>query len=390
MSEAPLKLFLIAGEPSGDSLGAALMDSVREKSPEITFSGIGGPLMESRGLVSLFPMQDLAVMGLAEILPRLRLILRRIRECVAAIEREKPDVVVTIDSPDFTLRVARAVRRRMGRAAPKFVHYVAPSVWAWRPGRAKKLAGIVDAVMCLLPFEPPFFLREGLHAVFVGHPVTRSAFVTADGGDFRAARGMAPDQKVIGLFPGSRRGEIARTGAVLFAAARVFAARHPGVSFVLPTLEHLRSDMERRAAALPAPVHIVTGADRIQAFAACDAAMATSGTVGLELAAARVPHVIAYRMNRLSWAIIRRMVRVKYAHLVNILLDAPVVPEFIQDSCRPETIADGLEGVLEDAPALRARFVEALKKLDAPPDAVYQALLHCGDDFFPRSSGKTV
>ncbi|MCB9978723.1 MAG: lipid-A-disaccharide synthase [Rhodospirillales bacterium] len=390
MSVFPSKIFLIAGEPSGDSLGAALMDSVREKSPEITFSGIGGPLMESRGLVSLFPMQDLAVMGLAEILPRLRLILRRIRETVAAIEQEKPGIVVTIDSPDFTLRVVRGVRRRMGRAAPKFVHYVAPSVWAWRPGRAKKLARLVDAVMCLLPFEPPFFLREGLRAIFVGHPVTRSAFVTADGAAFCTAHDIAPNQTVIGILPGSRRGEIARTGSTLFTAARIFAARHPDVVFVIPTLEHLRAEMERRAADLSAPVHIVTGADRAQALAACSAAMATSGTVGLELAAARVPHVIAYRMNALSWAIIRRMVRIKYAHLVNILLDAPVVPEFIQSACTPENIANGVEKVLDSAPALRARFVEALKKLDAPPGAVYQALSQCGDDFFRLTLQKRV
>jgi lipid-A-disaccharide synthase len=388
---AALKIFLIAGEPSGDALGAALMDTLRERAGEhVAFSGVGGAMMGARGLASLFPMQDLAVMGLAEVLPRVGLILRRIRQTARAIGDEKPDIVVTIDSPDFTLRVVRAVRRRMGEARPKFIHYVAPSVWAWRPGRARTLAGLVDALMCLLPFESPYFAREGLAAFFVGHPVTRSAFVTADGNRFRAVLGIASDLMVVGIFPGSRRGEIRRTGPVLFEAARKLAERHPKAVFVVPTLDSLRGEMERMAQDLPGDVHIVTGPGREDAFAACTVAMATSGTVGLELAAAGVPHVIAYRMNALSWRVVRALVRVRYAHLVNILLDAPVVPEFLQAECTPERVAAGVEDAMRAGTAQKVRFREALLCLEAPPEAVYKAFSHCRDDFSRFMAEKRV
>lgn len=386
-----MRVFLIAGEPSGDVLGAELMGRLCDLYGDaVRFSGVGGPTMEAQGLRSLFPMTDLSVMGIAEVLPRLWLILKRLRQTVSAIVREKPDIVVTIDSPDFTLRVVRRVRRRMRASRPRFIHYVAPSVWAWRPGRARKLAQLVDTVLCLLPFETPYFEREGLQAVFVGHPVTRSAFVGADGSRFRAAHDIPPDRLLIGLFPGSRRGEVRRTGFVLFEAARLFAAAHPGVSFVVPTLDHLRSEVEARAACLSGRVYIVTGSGREEAFAACNAAMATSGTVGLELAAAGVPHLIAYRMNTLSWLAVRVLARVRYAHLVNILLDRPAVPEFIQSACVPENLCAGLKGVLAAGEVQRTCFREALCCLEATPDAVYKAFSHCRDDFSRFLSEKQV
>lgn len=367
----PLHIFLIAGEASGDALGAALMRSIREKTGAcVRFSGIGGAAMEGEGLVSLFPMQELSVMGLAEVLPKLNHFLKRIKQTVDNIEKSNPDILVTIDSPDFCLRVARAVHRRvMNRRMNRvrLVHYVAPSVWAWRPGRAKKIAQFLDGLICLLPFEPAYFEKEGLKSVFAGHPVVDGPFTRADGARFRALAGIDPRRKLLCLLPGSRRSEIARTGAILVQAASRIAAEMPGIGIVVPTLPHLRGRIKDALKEIDKErIFIVDGVGRADAFAACDAALATSGTVGLELAAAGVPHVIAYRMNPVTWQAVRRMVRVRYAHLVNILLDAPVVPEFLQAECTADRIAPVVMDLLRGgavADGQKCRFAEAMAQL---------------------------
>jgi len=326
---------ILAGEPSGDALGARLMMALKEQEPSVHFSGVGGPLMQTEGLSSLFPMTDLSVMGLAEVLPRIPKILGRIRQTAAHIQETKPDTVVTIDSPDFSFRVAKALKN----PKPKMIHYVAPTVWAWRPERAKKVAALYSGIICLFPFEPQYFEREGMKAGFTGH----SALETFGLIQQRAVN----EPKTLGVLFGSRRGELKRMGPVLRDAAAKIIVAHPQMKIISPTLPHLADTVRELLQGLPAQI-VTDPAVKLNAFASMDYAIATSGTVGLELAIAGVPHVIGYRLNRLTYEIVSRKVTAKYAHLVNILTDSPVVPEFIQDACTADNIATAVENLIAD------------------------------------------
>lgn len=351
MNSEALHVFITAGEASGDILGARLMKAIRKQAEgrAVRFSGIGGPAMQAEGLKSLFPMTELSVMGLAEILPRLRKILARIRQTADAILTLNPGIVVTVDSPDFSFRVARLVKAKAGSVSPKMVHYAAPTVWAWRPGRAAKVAALYDGIVCLFPFEPPYFEREGMKACFAGHPAAELAAPKGNGVIFRRQHGIPDGVKVLGVLFGSRAGEIRRMGRILRATALEIAARHPDLEIVAPTLPHLAPQVAALLRHMPCGVHISADpAAKADAFAAMDGAVAVSGTVGLELALAGTPHVIGYRMSPLTWQVVRRAVKVKYAHLANILLDAPVVPEFIQGACTAGNMAEALEKLWAD------------------------------------------
>jgi len=342
-------IYVIAGEPSGDFLGAQLMKSLKEQTPDIRFSGIGGPLMIEQGLESLFPMEELSVMGLAEILPQLMHLLKRIKQTAENIKETRPDVVVTIDAPDFSFRVAKKVRKDV-KDPPKLIHYVAPTVWAWRPGRAKKISRFLDGLICLLDFEPPYFEKEGLRAEFAGHPVIESGALEADGPAYRDVAGIAPKEPVLGMFFGSRRSEVKRLGPILRDTALEISRNYTGnLHLVVPTLPHLEQAVFSHLKNYPGPVHITTKPEnKWNAFASCDAAVAVSGTVGLELAAVGVPHVIAFNMSWPTWQIVKRVVKVRFAHLANIILDREVVPEYIQDRCFPDLIASGASLLLND------------------------------------------
>lgn len=355
------RVFVIAGEPSGDALGAALLAGLRELDPGIVFDGIGGPLMKGEGLSSLFPMEELSVMGLAEVLPRARHLLGRIRQTAEKVIADRPDVLITIDSPDFCLRVARRVRA----AAPgiRTVHYVAPTVWAWRAGRARKMARFIDQVLALLPFEPPYMEAEGMRCDFVGHPVAMTPSVSDnDIAEFRAAHHLAPEQKLLLVLPGSRMGEVGRLMPVFGAALQPVLARHPALCPVLPVAPAVADAVRAMAADWPGDPLIldVRGLDKQAAarrkqagFAAGTAALAASGTVSLELAAARTPMVIAYDLSRLTRLIARAMVKVDTVTLVNIVTQTRVVPEFIGPDCTAQNIAGGLLDLLDD-PAKQA------------------------------------
>ena len=340
-----MKVFLIAGEASGDKLGAALMAGLTSlATPE--FHGVGGPLMQAEGLSSLFPMEDLSVMGLAEILPRYPHLKRRLNQTVAAVLDTAPDLLITIDSPDFCLRVARRVKAV--RNDIRTVHYVAPSVWAWRAGRAQKMARVIDHVLALLPFEPPYMQAAGMECDFVGHPVVAEPHPSAEQQAAFRARHALGDQRFLLVLPGSRRGEVTRLAPVFGEVVRRVAATHPGIRLVLPTTAHvapLVRDLTRDWAIQPlilAPSGPDFALDKACAFHAADWALAASGTVSLELAAARTPMIIAYDMNWLSRAIISRLLRVDTLTLVNLLSDTRAVPEFIGRDCRPDRIAPAL------------------------------------------------
>ncbi|MEO5335561.1 MAG: lipid-A-disaccharide synthase [Magnetospirillum sp. WYHS-4] len=343
-------IFLVAGEPSGDALGASLMAGLRKLRPDVRFVGVGGERMCAEGLESLFPMADLAVMGLAEVVPRLPNLVRRIRQTAAEVERLRPAALVTIDAPDFSFRVARKLK---GKGIP-LIHYVAPTVWAWRPGRARKIARFLDHLLVLLPFEPPWFEREGLGCTFVGHPVVESGADRGDGARFRAAHGIPASAPLLCVLPGSRQGEVMRLLPVFAATLERLRASHPDLRVVVPTVANVAATVRR--ATWPVPAVVVDGqAEKYDAFAAADAALAASGTVALELALAGTPTVVAYRVNRLTAWLARRLIRVRWVNLVNILLDRGAVPELLQEACSPDRLADELRSLLDDEAARQAQ-----------------------------------
>lgn len=331
------KIYLIAGEPSGDLLGARLMRGLQEQTNhEIEFFGIGGPNMEAEGLTSLFPMRELSIMGLAEIIPHIPKILKRIKQTITHVETVKPDCLVTIDAPGFTFRVAKKLK---GKGIP-LCHYVAPSVWAWKPKRAKKVAQFLDHLMTLLPFEPPYFEKEGLATTFVGHSVIESDVDEADGDAFRVRHGIPKDVPVLCLLPGSRQGETSQLLPVFKEALVLIRAQVPNLRIVLPTVSTVSQMVRENTADWRIPILIVEGdAEKFATFKAANVALAASGTVSLELALAKTPTVITYRMKKMTHWLAKRLIKVKYASIVNLLHDREVMPELIQDDCTPENIA---------------------------------------------------
>jgi len=354
-------IFLVAGEPSGDALGARLMSALKEaRGDAVRFAGIGGAGMAAEGLDSLFPMSELSLMGLAEVLPHVPRLLRRIDETVSAIRAQRPDAVVTIDSPGFSFRVAR---RLAGSGIP-LIHYVAPSVWAWRPGRARKIAGFLDHLLALLPFEPPYFRAEGLACTFVGHPVLESGAGDGDGPAFRRRHGIGDDVPLLCLLPGSRQGEVSRLLPVFAETVALMAKSRPNVEVALPSVEGLAAAVSTATAMWPVRVRVVTGdAEKFDAFAAADVALAASGTVALELAMAKTPAVIAYRMHPLTGWLARRLVRVRYVSLVNLVLDRPVMPELLLGECRADRLAEAVTSLLDDPQARAAQASGAAEAL---------------------------
>ena len=352
-----MRAFLTAGEPSGDVLGAALIAGLRQLDPALEVTGVGGPLMAAEGLESLFPMEELSVMGIAEILPRYRSLMRRIDETAAAAVAARPDVLVTIDAPDFSSRVARRVR---AASAPiHIVHYVAPTVWAWRPGRARRLAPLVDHVLALFPFEPPYLEAAGIRCTFVGHPVVAEPQASAeDAALFRRSLGGA--DPLILVLPGSRRSEVRRLMPVFGRVMNVVAERHPRSRVLIPTLPHLATEIEVLARSFPAAPQLVDASApkaKRAAFRAADVALTKSGTVSLELAAAGTPMIVAHDMNWLSRRIIARMLRVDTVTLVNLVAETLAVPEFLGDECRAERIAPALLRLIDD-PSRQAAALE--------------------------------
>jgi len=359
-------IYLIAGEQSGDVLGARLMEALRAARPGLRFAGVGGPRMVEHGLEPLFPMHDLAVMGLLEILPRLRHLRRRLNEVAADVRTRRPDVLVTIDSPGFTLRLLRLL---IGAGIPR-VHYVAPQVWAWREHRVREFPGLWERLLCLLPFEPEFFAGHGLPATFVGHPVLQSGADRGNAARFRIAHGLAPDAKVLVLMPGSRRSEVPRLLPVFGATLSLLSGRIPGLVPVLPVASAVAGTVRRAVESWPIrPVIVTEVAEKHDAYAAASAALTKSGTSTLELALAGVPMAVTYRVNPITAAIARRLIRVKHVAMVNLLAGREVVPELLQQDCTPGKLAETVERLLGDPAAVAAQrtaFREVIARLAAP------------------------
>nr|WP_321253034.1 lipid-A-disaccharide synthase [uncultured Ruegeria sp.] len=348
-----MRVFLVAGEPSGDRLGGALMEGLKTLVPDVEFDGVGGPLMQAQGLNSRFPMAELSVMGLVEVLPKFFHLKRRISETAQAVLDTQPDVLITIDSPDFSLRVAKLVK---AGSNIRTVHYVAPSVWAWRPGRADKMAKVIDHVLALLPFEPPYMTKAGMECDFVGHPVVNEPIATdTDISDFRNAYDLGEAPILLAL-PGSRRGEVERLAPVFGEALSLFLRDHPDMRVVVPAVAHIVDTVREQIRSWPGEPVVIdpreleadqAASRKRAAFASADVALAASGTVSLELAAQSTPMVIAYKLTWLTQKMAERMVKLDTVTLVNLVSDTRTVPECLLDDCRPDKIAAALSKVME-------------------------------------------
>lgn len=355
-----MKVFIIAGEESGDILGGDLMASLQRRQ-KCEFQGIGGRHMQAQGLDSLFPMEELSIMGLTEVLPKVPHLLNRINETVKFVEEYKPNLLVTIDSPDFCFRVAKKVQSRVTFDLKK-VHYVAPTVWAWRAGRALKIARLYDGILCLFPMEPPYFEVHGMKAQFIGHPIMAKISELNPNKFLRAHNIPLNNCKICVLF-GSRQGEIKRMAPTYVKALSLLVKSVPELYLVVPTLPHLEERVKEYVKEIGIPYTLLTSpTEKYDAFAACDVALATSGTVGLELAAIGIPHVIGYKIGQLSAQIAKHMLTTKYVHLANVILEKCVVPEYLQSDCTPENLAEGLKRLITEE-SLRKEQSQAFSDL---------------------------
>ncbi|HEY1364342.1 MAG TPA: lipid-A-disaccharide synthase [Xanthobacteraceae bacterium] len=372
MSKRAPFIFIVAAEPSGDALGGALIAALRRRvGGELRVAGIGGERMREEGIDSLVPIDELAVMGVAEVLPKAPAILRRVRQTVAAIRALEPDAVVTIDSSGFSWRIAHGLRRR-GETLP-LIHYVAPMVWAWRGGRARRMARWYDHLMTLLPFEPPYFEAVGLSCAFVGHPVLESGADAGDAARFRTAHGLAAGDLLISVLPGSRRGEVRRLLPIFGAALDLLQGRIGPFRVAVPTVATVAGAVAEAVRAWPgAPIITCQPGQKYDAFAASRAALAASGTVALELAMAKVPMVVGYRLNPLTERLLDRILKVRQVNLINLLLQAPLVAELLAQNCTANRAAAELAVLIGDEP-VRARhrqgYDEAMRRLRAGGEA---------------------
>ena len=350
------------------------MSGLRRLRPDVAFDGIGGEAMESEGLRSRFPMADLSVMGIAEVMGRYRLLRRRLDETIAAVRQGRPDILLTIDSPDFGLRVARAVKA--SGEPVRCIHYVAPTIWAWRPGRARKLRGVADQLLALFPFEPPLWEAQGIRCDFVGHPVVAEPVASEqEARAFRGAFGIG-DAPLLLALPGSRRTEVERLSARFGEALARVAAARPGLRVVVPAAGPVADLVQETTASWSLrPIVLAPRGDPLAlatkraAFRAADAALAASGTVSLELAAAGTPMVVAYDMAWLSWQVMSRLALLDTVTLVNIVSGTRVVPEFLGPACRPGPIAEALLNVLHAPGAQREAMRVTMDRLGAGGEA---------------------
>jgi len=356
-------IFLIATEESGDRLGAGLMKVLRQRLGDaVLFEGVGGLAMASEGLTSLFPIEELSIVGFAAVVRRLPRIMRLIRQTVDAVMQTSPDALVIIDSPDFTHRVARRVRSR-DQSIP-IIDYVSPTVWAWRPGRARAMVSYIDHVMALLPFEPEAYRRlRGPPCTYIGHPLIDQLASLRPNAEERARR--EAENPLLLVLPGSRRSEVRHHMAIFGETLALLSAE--GIAFepVLPTTPQLEEIIRENVKGWQVQPRIaVTEAEKRTAFRSARAALAKSGTVTLELALAGVPMVAAYRVGAGEAFILRRAVKVQSVILANLVLGKEVVPEFLQENCTAEALAKSLGEVLTDTP-LRQRQIEAFATLDS-------------------------
>lgn len=371
-----MRVALVAGEASGDILGAGLMQALKAQYPQIEFIGVGGPLMQAQGLNSYFPMERLSVMGLVEVLGRLPELMSRRKRLISSLIDAKPDVFIGIDAPDFNLTVELKLRQ----AGIKTVHYVSPSVWAWRQKRVLKIRQACDLMLTLFPFEAQFYTDHQVPVRFVGHPLADTIPQQADRAAAREALNLFQDQPVVALMPGSRGGEVARLGNLFLDAAVRLRTLRPGIQFVLPcSSPERRAQLEQMLVGRDVPLTLLDGRSH-EALAACDAVLIASGTATLEALLFKRPMVVAYKVAPLTYRILKRLVTSAYISLPNLLAERLLVPELIQDAATPEALAQLLAPLLEGGEVQTEGFdvIHRALRRDASVQAAQAVLELCG------------
>ncbi len=342
-------IYLVAGEPSGDNLGGPIMRALSalaaKTAVDLRFAGVGGERMMEAGMKSLFPLSDITLFGVMEVIPHLAKVWRRLRMIEADVARQKPDIIVTIDSSSFSFALAR----RLKKYHIPLVHLNAPKVWAYRPGRAKTIAKFYDRLLALLPFEPPWFEAVGLECTFIGHPVIEYGADKGNGSAFRERLGIPADTPVLCVLPGSRPSEIKALLPIFAQVIHNISESYPDLRIVTPTVTNVAPVVKSTVESWPnRPIILETIAEKFDGFAASTVALAASGTVSVELAMAKTPMVIAYKVSPLTAAIIRRLVTVRYVSIVNLLLDRPIIPEYIQENCTVDKLTAAVLSLLND------------------------------------------
>lgn len=340
-------IYLIAGEPSGDMLGARLMRALKEQNPEIKFKGVGGDNMQKEGLTSLFNITDLAIMGLVEVIPSIPKVLKHIKNTINDIIETKPDIVITIDSWSFSARIHKALRKKNIKI--KQMHYVAPQVWAWKKRRAKTMYKYIDHLLTLFPNEPQYFTPYKLKTDFVGHPAIESSMLSVDTKDFKQKHNIPENKEIALILPGSRHNEVANLLPTFLETISLLKKKYDNLFFVLPTVSTVENRVRNIVKEYSSDVLIInTQQERYQASRLAKFAIAASGTVALELAIINVPHLVCYRVPRLTAWVAKHFTNIKYINLTNILLNKPIVPELLQEDCNKETISNIVDDLLNE------------------------------------------
>lgn len=363
------KFFLIAGEASGDLLGSKLMKELKLQEQGAEFIGVGGKLMQEQGLISIFPMEELSVMGFLEVVPHIAKLLRRIKQTAEIIEQEKPDFLITIDSPDFSFRVVKKVVSRQSSVVRgmKKIHLIAPSVWAYRPGRAEKISRLYDLLLAILPFEPPYFEKYGLKTIFIGNPIVENApdfsQKKSENLRFRKKYSIAENDILICATPGSRNGEVKRIFPEFIGAINLLSQKIPNLKIVIPLVDKTRSLVLEMAKDLKVEYFLIEKDEKNSALFATDFALAKSGTNTLEFSLYHIPMIVAYKINFLTHFIVKRMIKIKFANLINLILNKELIPEMLQKNCEAEKISALLEKLILDKNFAEKQLSESLVAL---------------------------
>ena len=359
-----MKIYIIAGEPSGDLLGAKLIKAIRDLEPEAKFRGIGGDYIKSQNVDSLFPISDISIMGFSEVIPHIRKIYRHIDNTINDIIDFAPDIIVTIDSPGFCKRVVKRLREQ-NYNDPKFIHYVAPTVWAYKPERAKAFAELFDHIMLLLPFEAPYFEKEGLHSTFVGHSILEEDILEGNREDFRNKYKVSEDETLLCVLAGSRKGELKKMLPIFKETIMMLSKEIKGLKVIFPTISTLLPVLETELSDLSVEHYVVDSKEsKADAYAASDLALCKSGTISLELAMAKLPMVIAYKVSPVSAWMLRRMIHIKYVNLINILQNKEIIKECLQEDCNAKTLSSNLLDLYNNKENKSKQLNEIGKALD--------------------------
>lgn len=354
------KFFIIAGEASGDVLGAKLINEIKQqflaKNEEVDFIGVGSKSMQEAGLRSIFAMEDLSIMGFAEVVPHLFTILKRIKQTADEIMAQKPDFIITIDSPDFNFRVMKKVKN----SKAKKIHLIAPSVWAYRERRARKVASLYDLLLVILPFEPPYFTKHNLKTIFIGHPIMENAPDMKMKDEvslrFRDKFGFYSHDTLIYMTPGSRKGEVKKIFPEFIAAMNLLKDRVNNLSVVIPVVEKTRNIVERMAKSLDVKYVIIEREEKNDALFAADFSLAKSGTNTLEASLYELPMVVCYKVNFLTYCLAKLLLKIRFANLINLIMENEVIPELIQQNCNAKTIAQRLESIINSKKIARLQI----------------------------------